>query len=167
MKTQLAFILSHLLETNNIDTKELSKKIEVVRGHLNDIKNGQDVEVSLSVLTKIAAHFDVTLDYLVYGMPMVKDLDKPQGINWQPIEEFTADSIKDIEVNDWLFYSDTDTKGPKVYTIVIGMQNTYVNFQSFTYTVDGLCTLNHDELIVFIKDRNITYFAELTVPEVK
>ncbi len=87
--------------------------------------------------------------------------------NWQPIEEFTADSIKDIEVNDWLFYSDTDTEGPKVYTIVIGMQNTYVNFQSFTYTVDGLCTLNHDELIVFIKDRNITYFAELTVPEVK
>lgn len=88
-------------------------------------------------------------------------------INWKPIEEFKADSIKDIEVNDWLFYSDTDTERPKVYTIVIGMQNTYVNFQSFTYTVDGLYTLNHDELIVFIKDRNITYFAELTVPEVK
>lgn len=156
MDNQLAVSLSHLLEINKVDIKQLSEAINVSENRLNDIKEDLISSPTLTIVTKIANYFDVTIDYLIYGMPMVKDINN-NGINWKPIEELTEQS--DINV---IVCNLTEKSFPKSVAINIGNDGEKHNK---SYLVNNEFIITNDDIVDYLNANNFTHYALLTPPE--
>lgn len=59
--------IDELCKAEKINVTEMCRRADVPRGNLTDLKKGRQSGLSTANLTKIAAYFSVSVDYLLNG----------------------------------------------------------------------------------------------------
>lgn len=91
-------ILKKLRIDKGLTLQELSEQLEIHRTNLSDLENGRR-KIGLSVLTKLADFYGVTLDYIM-GREMIHDVDDQTDIEKLVAENnFSAEDEKFLKQN--------------------------------------------------------------------
>ena len=91
-------ILKKLRIDKGLTLQELSEQLEIHRTNLSDLENGRR-KIGLSVLTKLADFYGVTLDYIM-GREMIHDVDDQTDIEKLVTENnFSAEDEKFLKQN--------------------------------------------------------------------
>ena len=91
-------ILKKLRIDKGLTLQELSEQLEIHRTNLSDLENGRR-KIGLSVLTKLADFYGVTLDYIM-GRKMIHDVDDQTDIEKLVTENnFSAEDEKFLKQN--------------------------------------------------------------------
>ncbi|MCR5111487.1 MAG: helix-turn-helix transcriptional regulator [Ruminococcus sp.] len=91
-------ILKKLRIDKGLTLQELSEQLEIHRTNLSDLENGRR-KIGLSVLTKFADFYGVTLDYIM-GREMIHDVDDQADIEKLVTENnFSAEDEKFLKQN--------------------------------------------------------------------
>ncbi|SFX69851.1 helix-turn-helix domain-containing protein [Ruminococcus sp. XPD3002] len=87
-------ILKKLRTENGLTLGELSEKLDIHKTNLSDLENGRR-KIGLSVLTKLADYYNVSLDYIM-GREVVQELDNRSDIEKISAENNLTDSDQEF-----------------------------------------------------------------------
>jgi len=91
-------ILKKLRTDKNLTLQELSDLLEIHRTNLSDLENGRR-KIGLSVLTKLADFYGVTLDYIM-GREVIHEVDNRNDIEKLATENnFSVDDEEFLKQN--------------------------------------------------------------------
>ena len=90
--SELYKTIEKLCIEKKITITELCRKSGASRGSLSDLKNGRKQSLSADTLSKIAAYFDVTVDYLLGNEQKEKPTATDRTI-YAPLSESARNSM--------------------------------------------------------------------------